>query len=289
MTQTTWHADDQLLDRYAAGTVDPARAASLEAHLMACAICRAGLATTVDQDRLGSSWAVLDAALDAPRAGLAERALCRLGMRDDRARLLAATPALRLSWLAGIGVALAFAVSAAHGGRGERGLLAFLLVAPLLPVVGVAAAFSRGMDPTAELAASTPLSAFRLLLLRSTAVLGASVVLAGGAALALPDSGLLLAGWLLPAFGLSVASLALATFVAPIAAAGGVALAWATAVLASEALAAGSLSALRRPGPLESPLFGAGGQLVLAILGLMAAVVLVCRREAVEIGRTMPS
>jgi len=283
---TTWHAEPDLLDRYARGDIDHARACSLEAHLLECARCRLALAPAVDTGRLEDSWDGLVAALDAPRPGRMERLLVRLGVREHTARLLAATPTLRLSWLAGVVLALGFAVAAAHGGRGERSLLLFLLLAPLLPVAGVAASFTRGVDPTYDVALAAPMPAFHLLLIRSTAVLGTTMVVAAVAALGLPDLGWIVAAWLVPAVALTVVSLALATFQAPVTAAATVAAVWVGGVLGSEALSDGGLRAFR-PGPISSAAFTAGGQLALVAVTILALLVVTSRHDRFEIERTV--
>lgn len=284
---TTWHAAPDLLDRYARGDIDHARACSLEAHLLECAQCRQAVGPSVDAGRLDSSWNAVVAALDAPRPGSLERLLVRLGVREHTARLLAATPALRLSWLAGVALALGFAVAAAHGGRGERSLLLFLLVAPLLPVAGVAAAFTRGLDPTYDLTLAAPLPAFHLLLIRSAAVLGTTVAVAALAALGLPDMGWIVAGWLVPAVALTVVSLALATFVAPVTAASTVAAVWVGGVLGGEALGDGSLRAAFRPGPISSVAFSPSGQLALVAVAALAVLVVTSRHDRFEMEGTV--
>src|SRR5438128_6110673 len=125
----SWHADASLLARYAAGSIDDARASSVEAHLVACADCRQAVATTVDTTRLDAIWAEVTDTVDAPRPHLLERILRHIGVRDHDARLLAATPSLRLSWLLAITASLAFLVAAADAG--PRQLVLFLVVAPL--------------------------------------------------------------------------------------------------------------------------------------------------------------
>ena len=103
---TTWHAEDDLLAAYAAGSADDVLAASMEAHLVACDPCRSRLARHVPRDRLASNWEAVVVTLDAPRAGLVERLLVRVGLSPRTARLLVATPALRWSWAASVSMAL---------------------------------------------------------------------------------------------------------------------------------------------------------------------------------------
>src|SRR5439155_2770925 len=162
------------------------------------------------------------------------------------ARLLAATPSLRLSWLGAIVVALGFSVLAAYGRRGDP--ILFLLVAPLLPIGGVAAAFGPAADPTHEISLAAPVRTHWLLLVRTTAVLLSTAVLAGVASLALPHLGWTAVAWLLPSLALTLSALALATVMPPLWAAGTVAFLWVAAVIASEIVAAVPDSAFRGPG-----------------------------------------
>jgi hypothetical protein len=182
----SWHADADVLEDYGRGELPLADAASVEAHLLGCARCREALVPRVDAGRLAAAWAAIDTALDAPRLGPVERLLRRIGVSEHMARLLAATPSLRTSWILAVVLALAFAVAAAHGGTGERAVLLFLVVAPLLPLAGVAAAFAPGVDPAAEVALAAPMRTFRLLLVRAAAVLVTTLVLTALAALTLP-------------------------------------------------------------------------------------------------------
>src|SRR5438093_4209165 len=112
---------------------------------------------------------------EGPR-GPVEAVLVRVGVPDHVARLLAATPSLRISWFGATAVALGFSILAAYG---RKDPLMFLVVAPLLPLGGVAAAFGPGMDPTYEVGLACPVRTSRLLLIRATAVLAATLVLSG--------------------------------------------------------------------------------------------------------------
>lgn len=282
----TWHADAALLDRYARGEIEQARASSLEAHLLNCADCRLAVAGTVPPDRLEASWLEMERVLDAPKPGPIERLLLRAGIPEHLARLLAATPALRLSWLTAVSLALAFAVLAAYGGEGEQRMLIFLLVAPLLPVAGVAAAFAPGIDPAYEIALAAPMASFRLLLVRAAAVLASTAVLAGLAALAVPDVGWVVAGWVLPALGLSAVSLALSSFAGPVPSAAAVGSVWVIGVLGSEFVAARRLGVVLGSGELHSLAFDPAGQLCFAVLAGLAALVVAGRRDAYEFRRT---
>ena len=276
---TTWHADTALLSRYASGELDEARAYSLEAHLLACDICRDGVGNVSDRERLDRMWAEVTEAVDAPRAGIVERGLVRLGVSDHVARLLAATPSLRLSWLGAEALALGFAVIAANAAVTENGralgTFLFLVVAALLPVGGVAAAYGPGLDPTYEVSLASPMRSFGLLMTRAAAVLGTSTVLAGIAALSLPGWGWTAVAWLLPSLGLTLASLALATRLRPLLAAGSVTFAWMTVAL---------IAAYRTNDRFV--IFQGGGQAAFLVIIALSTIVIARRREAFEQGVT---
>jgi hypothetical protein len=268
----TWHADPALLERYALGVTDEARSVSIEAHLLACTACRGIVAGMVDALALERIWASIDDRLDAPRLQPVEWVLTRLGVQDHVARLLAATPSLHASWFVAVAIALVFAVMGAYAG--ERGLLLFLVLAPLVPLAGVAAAYGPGIDPTYEIGLAAPLRSFRLLLIRSLAVLATSTIIAGAASLALPRLGWTTAAWLLPSLGLSALSLALSTAIPPAWAFGSVAFGWIGVSLLSEFGSPAPFAAFRIAGQLAS----------LAIL-LVAGLVVARRREAFDIRR----
>ena len=220
---------------YRDGRLDTAGRWSVEAHLTSCAACRLQARALVDPARLRRLRATLVEAVDVPRTGMVERLLVRLGVADHTARLLAATPALRGSWLLAVAATLAFAVLAAWVSRGPDATLGFLCVAPLLPLAGIAVAYGPGIDPTYEIGLAAPLRSLRLLLLRAATVLGTSTLLAAAASLALPRLGWGAAAWLLPSLGLTACSLALATTVEPLRAIGITAGAWVAALVVTVA------------------------------------------------------
>ena len=273
MSSTPWHLDDDLLDSYAEGRpMTPALMASVEAHLERCGDCQARLAPSMDPVRLDAVWAEVVHAVDAPRPSLVERLLLRVGVPEDTARLLAVTPSLQLSWVTGTAIALTLALAVAHSG--DRGVALFLALAPVLPVAGVAVAFSARTDPMHEVAVAAPYSAYKLLLVRSAAVLVTTLLLAVPAAALLPSTPLVAAAWLLPALALSCTSLALATRVEPIVSSAVLSTVWLTAALSGLA-------------PDRDPLVVATlvPQLAcLALLALACAALLSQRREALIAG-----
>jgi len=231
----TWHAEPETLARYARGELDDIDAFSVELHVVTCAECRAAIAPTVDEAPLARAWAGVAAEVAMPPPRPIERLLLAADVREHLARLLAATPSLRASWFIAVAVALSFAVVAAHTAVG--GVALFLVVAPLLPLAGVAAAYGPGVDPTYEIGLVAPLRSFHLLLIRAVAVLVSTATLALLASLALPRVGWATAAWLLPSLALVAVSLALSSVIAPLAAATGVALVWVATTTLGSALA----------------------------------------------------
>jgi Putative zinc-finger len=241
------HAGDDLLSGYAAGTADGVAVWSVEAHLTGCPRCRSALSGYADAERLARNRSVLLVRAALPEGGRTRRLLCRCGVPDHLLRLLAATPSLRRSWLLSVaGVLAVVTVEAAavrYGwvGRGRHPGLAgypgpdvlvpFLLVAPLLVLAGVAAAFLPMFDPASRLAAAAPFSGFTLLLVRSVSALAAALVAVVAAAFVVPGPGWLPAALLLPSLALCAFALAAATVVGPRAAAVTAGALWAVPVL----------------------------------------------------------
>ncbi len=212
------------------------------------------------------------AAIATPMSsGPLERVLERVGVRDHVARLLAATPSLRLSWFRAAAVAVGFSAWAASSGS-PGGTLFFLLTAPLIPVAGVAAAYGPWIDPMYEVTQAAPMSSFRLVLLRSAAVLVVAGIVVGAAAVALPGADWTAAAWILPALGLTLASLALSTFMPTHWAAGAVTLLWFATMILTETVSTERFTAFRGPGQ------GAFFALAVGSSGLIA-----WRRERLEV------
>jgi len=273
----SWHVDRSLLERYITADLDDVRAASIEAHVIACPECRARLATGVDLARVERVWHEVRDSIDKPQRRVIETLLLRCGMRDYSARLVAATPSLTGSWFTAVAVALAWAVVAARAGT--RGVLFFLVIAPLIPLAGIALSFGPRIDPTHELSVAAPMHGLRLLLLRAGCVLGTTLILVGIASIGLPDVGWKDAAWLLPALAVSLATIALATWIDPLAAAGIVGFVW---------IASTSLSPLWRrgvPSLDRIAAFDPGGQALLAVMIGIAVIVLLARGRRFDLGR----
>lgn len=261
------HISTGLLDRYAAGdtgsNVDDAWWA-VEAHLERCAQCR---------DRLGEAVARTNPAtsvlLEQVREALAGK-LSRSPRMPGRRRWLPgwmsrwAAPAMlpRLGMTVLV-VLAALGLDLADAGRYPS---LVLLLAPVAPLVAVAAAWSRGLDPAYELVASSPRAGFDLVLRRTAAVLVVVIpALAGAGWLAGASPAL----WLLPCLAFTTGSLALGELVGLHRAATGLALGWAIVVI-------GPSLVLAKPPALLAPSSLPGWAVVTAIV----AIALMVRRNA---------
>ena len=271
----TWHPSSDQLVAYRDGGSSATQAWSIESHVAACPDCR-GTVDVTDPDRLETIWEAALDEIDAPHLRLIERGLTAVGVPEHLARLLGATPSLTLPWLVAVfavlGFGLAMVWNSSTGLHGFRqGLFLFLLVAPVVPVVGVAAAFGPAMDPAHEVAVASPFHGFRLLMIRTVAVVASSMTVALGLSLFLPDAGLMAAAWILPGLALPAVTLAASTFVTPLVAAGGATVLWLVGVTAAEA------------GPSVLVAFRWTGQLVFALVLVTAIAVVTVRRDRFEV------
>ncbi|MEU7061083.1 zf-HC2 domain-containing protein [Streptomyces sp. NPDC046197] len=272
----TWHVAEEDLRAYVRGELAPPLLWSADTHLAACADCRARLAPVSDPVALAVGWERLDAELDAPRPGLFEGLLLRLGLADHTARLLAATPVLRRSWLLAVAAVLMMAAAASDALRSPQSPTLFLALAPLLPLAGVALAYGPALDPTYEMAVVAPLHGFRLLLVRTVAVLAVGLGLNGLATLALPGYGLGALAWLLPGLALTSTGLALSTRLGPVLAPALTGMAWVgLLVVAREAT----------PGTAPLPPFTAAGQAVAAAVAALATGLVFVLRDRFDSAR----
>src|SRR5262245_31118247 len=269
---TEWHVSDEVLTRYSTRpeVLDDATASSVEMHLLRCAACRRAVADACDPGALSAGWDEVADRIDAPSPTIVERLLRAVRPDATYGRLVAATPALRLSTLLALVAVVGVAVRAAAA-RDEVG--PFLVVAPIAPLGLIAATFAPGANPGGEAASVAPLTGLGLVLRRAVAVLVAGLILLTGAAFALPSLGLVNAAWLMPALGLSLGALGLATWIRAEVAAASLAGLWLLALWLARARLPGS-AMVADLAPLAAP-----GQIAGAALAVAAIVVLVVRRD----------
>lgn len=267
---STWHLTPQTLTAYREDDVDPVLAASVEAHLLGCADCRADLAkgagptAAQDSDR---RWAALTEVVDAP----ARTPLARLGL---------STGPLVAAWAVALGLlVLVPTVPAVVVGSGLPTLL--LALAPLAPTAAVVLAFRVGSDPAGEMALATPVAGLRLVSRRALLVGAVALPLGVLAALLTGSPTAVALAWILPGLALSaLVLLAGTTRLDPAYAAAGLGGTW--------ALAVGIPSAARRSAAdlvavhIASPTF----QLTALVVALAALALTVSRRERIAYRRT---
>lgn len=205
----TWHIDPDTAQRYQSGAVSRPAAASVERHLTSCGQCRALL--TADEAWLDRSWSAIADRVE-PGTSRAERALRSLGIPEVPARLVAVSPAMRVSFLIALLLVIGFAVVASGANPTGQTYKVFLVVAPLVPVLGVAFAYGRLVDPAHEMTLVSPINSFLVLLLRAATVVAVALL---GALVSWPlvpaPASVGVSAWLLPAFALTLATLALAS------------------------------------------------------------------------------
>lgn len=232
MTTGTWHADAELLSAYVTGALDAVEGASVEQHLLRCQDCRRSVRPLVDQRILDRARTGIRNAVQSPPLPLPIRMARRFGLPEPTAVLLAAAASLRTSWLVSAFVAVGFATFAA-GLSSALALAPFLLVAPLVPVIGVAAAYGPNEDPLEALVATAPHGRTRLILTRTVAVLVSVLPFTALLGLLLPGPPWLAVAWLGPALALVPMLLALSTFVGPRSGGALVAIGWSAVVVFS--------------------------------------------------------
>ncbi|MDT8911376.1 zf-HC2 domain-containing protein [Amycolatopsis sp. PS_44_ISF1] len=252
------HVADRLLTGYAGGQNLPAdQAWAVEAHLELCAACRARLATlsTPDVSALVEGvWSGLEPGLASRPQPVAAR---------FRVALSRWTTPVMLPWLLMVLLVSGFSVwldaTVVRTGSFVQ------LFAPVLPVLGVAASWSGGLDPAYELVTASARAGLDLVLRRTTAVLVAVLpvlLIAGGL------TGSAVGLWLLPSLAFTTGTLAIGLLIGVERAAGALVVVW-LAVFAVPTVVTGSSFALQK-----------GAVAVWAGIFALTVVVVVLRRSA---------
>ncbi len=222
----------------------------------------------VDQFRIDRNWAAISTELFAPQPGRLERLLGRASVPESIARLMVATPSLRRAWFLALTLVVLIGLAVGDGAKPRDDLLVHLLLAPLVPVLGIALAYGSDADPAYESSLATPLSGFRLMMIRSLTIVGLSVaVLAVFSVLNAAISPMAF-GWLLPSLALTGVSVALMTYTSPRRAGAVAALTWVVGVLWVRAASSDPLAA-----------FAVAGQVVMLAIGGFAWLTAYLRRH----------
>lgn len=292
MTRRREHLDRPTATAYAAGTLPDAAADVVEDHLDACGRCAVAVSAAVRATPAAGGVlaavrgsVLLAVACDAqPASDPGDGRQHRSASRRLGRLAWAVGPALRGPWLIALLLVCAGAAALAYGtgSAGVRPLL--LLLAPVLPVVGVALSYGPGADPMHEIGASTPSGGLRLLLIRTAAVLAASLPLLTAADALLPrGSGPHAPAtpgpvvWLLPGLALTLATLALGSFTGCRAAARIVAAGWTLVVLLPAAATSRGVSdtavlAAQAAGVLAGPATQGGWAAAVVVSGVLLLV-----------------
>lgn len=204
----SWHVTADLWRGYTAGRLDPALEDSIDAHVQRCRTCQIAANAHASTLPLGQVWSGVAARVTDPAPTGSRRVIGALGINEADAVVLASST-LALPWAISVATALASAVLA--GIFPDQKDATFLLLAPLIPVLAVVAAF-HATDPLRELVAVTPASKFRLALLRASGALVVAVPVTTGVGLLVPPLTPLAFTWLLPALALTAGTLALLTW-----------------------------------------------------------------------------
>ncbi|WP_329114932.1 zf-HC2 domain-containing protein [Streptomyces sp. NBC_01353] len=239
------HASMQIIDGYARGDTDIAadEVWALEAHLEACRVCRDRLSAAVT-----AQAPAVAALVDTVWSGLGPQLTVTATMpRRPRwsAWLSAWMTPVMVPWLAMVVSVTLLALLLDLVGTGSSEVSLVLLLAPVLPVLGVAASWARGLDPAYELTASAPRAGLYLVLRRTASVLAVvvPVLLVAGWV-----TGMTAAQWLLPCLAFTSATLALGGVVGVTRAAVALVAVWAAVVVAPTLAAGRTAFALQTDG-----------------------------------------
>ncbi len=229
--------------------------------------------TVIDPARIEANWRAIQIELDAPRPALTERVLRRVGVPANISRIMAATPALRRSWFAALGLVMFLALTVADTTRPLDSYFPVLFLAPLVPVLGVSMAYGPVADPAHEIGLATPLRGLKLVIIRAATVLVFAIFGLGLVSLLSPAPAGVAFAWLLPSLALSASTLALMTRFTPRQSALAVGAAWSFAAIAATGAADGDRLAL----------FAAAGQLTALVVLAIAGAVLQLRHTKFDL------
>ncbi|MEU9455856.1 zf-HC2 domain-containing protein [Streptomyces sp. NPDC048277] len=259
------HASMRIIDGYARGGTDLAvdEVWALEAHLEACRVCRDRLSDAVAAQApavaalVGTVWSDLEPQLGAT-APVPRR-------RHRPTRLSSWLTPVMAPWLAMVVSVTLLALLLDLVDTGSGGVSLVLLLAPVLPVLGVAASWSRGLDPAYELTASVPRAGLYLVLRRTASVLAVvvPVLLVAGWM-----TGVTAAQWLLPCLAFTSTTLALGGVVGVTRAAVSLVAVWAAVIVAPTVATSRTTVALHSGGlPVWGLILALGTAVVIARRG----------------------
>jgi hypothetical protein len=215
----------------------------------------------VDPQRIDRNWNAITAELDAPVPSRIERLLSALGLPAHISRVALATPSLRRIWFVATALVVVIGLASADRTQSRDSIFTFLIIAPLLPVLGVAMAYGSDADPAHEIGLATPMRGLRLVLTRAVVVLLCSALTLSIVSIVSANAMALV--WVLPGLALTLLTLAGSTVVSPRRSAVAVGGAWLVGLLILNGALADPVSAFVRPGQTLSILASVAAGVVL--------------------------
>jgi len=172
-----------------------------------------GASGAVSFDRL---WDRIETRVEDLSAGRSPGWLQRVGIREPDTVVVRAVGSQSAQWTLATTLVLAAAALAAALGRNDSARLAFLVLAPLLPPLGVAATFRLTSHSTAMLETTAPYTPARLLLWRTAYVVATAVPAAVAFGAVIPGNAWMAVAWLLPSAACTLIVLVAATWTDPL-------------------------------------------------------------------------
>jgi hypothetical protein len=212
----------------------------VEVRLESCPVCREALAGVVSRNASVTHHLVeqvrtrlaaeMSQVAPAPAAQTPARGIAGLTQRvEQRLRPWFAPTTLPRVLMTVVMVAAAVGLDLADDAVGGRYPSLVLLVAPVVPLVGVSAVWARGIVPAYELVVASPRAGLELVLRRTLVALLVAIPVLGAAGAVV---GVSPARWLVPSLALVAGALALGGTVGLQRAAQGLGVLWAVAVVA---------------------------------------------------------
>lgn len=269
MTTSEWHVDAEVWAAYASGRLDPVAESSVEAHAVGCERCRGSARVQVDSTELAPVWQEISLQIQRPRAALPLRWVRRSGVAESDTVVVGAGDGIVLPWVVAVGAAFVCAILAGFAPTRYQDVW-FLMLAPVIPVLAVVAAYDA-TDPLREVVAATPYSKLRMAFLRTAFALAVALPVTAAIGLLLPGLEDLAFVWLLPGLVLTCTGLVFLTWLSPWRAGALVAVGWGLTV-----------TALARFDDV-SVIASAPAQLLCAAVAALMAAVLILRTTVLDL------
>lgn len=227
---SAWHVDDRSLRSYAARELGTIERASVEAHVTRCETCRGELAKLTPGSLGTVSFEALfehvQTRIEVAPSARTTRWLRGVGVSDSDTVVVRQIGRQGLQWTIASTLILALAALAAMLGVHDSAPLGLVLLAPLLPAMGVAATYRLTPTSTAALEVTSPYSPARLLLWRTVYSVATAVPASIAFGAVIPGNPWIAVACLLPSAACTTIVLAAATWTDPLRPAVAVSAAW---------------------------------------------------------------